>query len=148
LTSIFSALSSLPYTTTHPFRPTQQAGGEPGFYSRPNQHPVYLPEVDIFPIRPHGILYTSDPRVLEMPSPWWCIQSSYPFNHHHPSTPLNGDCVTGIVLLTSEYSRFPIKVTFVTEYDASGLGKLMSLLYYFESSCKHYHLVHRQWLCL
>jgi hypothetical protein len=35
----------------------------------------------------------------------------------------------GIVLLTSDFSRFPIKVTFVTDYDALGVGKLRSYTY-------------------
>jgi hypothetical protein len=117
------------HTTTYPFRIIQYAGDEQGFYSRPNQHPVYLPNVDIYPIRPHWCLYTSDPRILEEPHPWGCIQSSYPFNHHYPSTPLNGDCVKGIVLLPSDHSRFPVKVTFVTDYNAAGLGKLRSYTY-------------------
>jgi hypothetical protein len=37
--------------------------------------------------------------------------------------------VKGIVLLTSEHTRFPVKVTFVTEYNAAGVGKLRSYTY-------------------
>ena len=86
---------------------------------------------DIYPIRPHGIFYNSDPMVISVGDPWTCLHDPLYPNHHHPSTALNGDCVQGIVVLTSTISCFPIKVTNVVDYNIFGVGKIRSNTYSF-----------------
>jgi hypothetical protein len=71
--------------------------------------------------------------VLRINDPWRCISDDpLPFNHYHPSTCLNGDCVQGVVILASHDCDFLVKVTALTgQFSSYGIGRVKSHTYRF-----------------
>ncbi len=108
-------------------------GQSDGSYQSSNlDHHIYS-SVDLYPVRPRDDHYTSEPMITRINDPWHCINDDpLPFNHHHPSTRLNGDCVQGVVILTSHDSDFSIKVTALTgPFSSYGIGRVKSHTYHF-----------------
>jgi hypothetical protein len=122
-------------TPAHNYHMNRDAGDDqPDSPRQPSllDHHVFS-SIDLYPVRPWDEHCTSAPMVLRMNDPWRCIsENPLPFNHHHPSTCLNGDCVQGVVILTSHDSDFLIKVTALTgQFSSYGIGRVKSHTYCF-----------------